>query len=119
MDQYHNTEHRLRIHDKRQRAQGSDSVDATVRHIEGKTKRELRCENASLRKENARLLRDMVLHERALEASMEREESLRKDLSTIVCAILKRDGRDVTDITAMDRLAELHANEAIFLSNSN
>lgn len=33
MDKYHNTEHRLRIHDKRKRAQDSDSVDAAVRPI--------------------------------------------------------------------------------------
>jgi hypothetical protein len=36
-----------------------------------------------------------------------------EELARAVCAILKRDGKDVVDMTAMDRLAELHANEAL------
>jgi len=36
---------------------------------------------------------------------------LKAELSGLVCAILKRGGKDVTDMTALDRLAQLHANE--------
>lgn len=36
---------------------------------------------------------------------------LKSDLVAVIAAVLKRDGKDVTSMTAMDRIAELHANE--------
>jgi len=50
---------------------------------------------------------------------LERENNaLRSELSEIVAAILKRGGKDVTNMAAMDRLAELHSHESKFLDPS-
>ncbi len=72
-------------------AEGPDTGDDSLFNV-----RRLRADIRELERDNARL---------------------RDDISLLVCAILKRNGKDVTDMTAMDRLKELHANEAILLSN--
>jgi hypothetical protein len=41
----------------------------------------------------------------------ERRNETSHNLASIVATILKRDGRDVLDMSAIDRLAELHAAE--------
>lgn len=46
-----------------------------------------------------------------LRVSNTENNRLKLDLSNLVCAILKRNGKDVLDMSANDRLAELHENE--------
>jgi hypothetical protein len=47
-----------------------------------------------------------------LSCKLERErDEARRDLSTLIYEILKKDGVSVFDMSVMDRLAELHRNE--------
>ena len=46
-----------------------------------------------------------------LRVSNTENNRLKLDLSNLVCAILKRNGNDVLDMSANDRLEELHQNE--------
>ena len=67
-----------------------------------------------LERENARLKIYNAQAEAAATQHKAESERLRNDLSMVVCAILKRNGKAVTDMTAIDRIRELHANELLF-----
>ena len=54
---------------------------------------------------------DCRQRERELTAVTEQRNEISHNLASIVAAILKRDGRDVFDMSAIDRLAELHTAE--------
>ncbi len=53
----------------------------------------------------------LELERLTLAAVTEQRNETSHNLASIVAAILKRDGRDVFDMSAIDRLAELHTAE--------